>query len=153
MTLTAAGPPPPPATRLPTEDDLPYTDGIPIDSQRHVLQLDLLRHSLDLHWSERRDYFVVLDVEHRARKSWVVWQEGKGPDVVIEFLSETTTEIDRTVKKQVYQDEVRVPEYFWYDLETGELAGFALREGGYEPILPDEAGRLPSRRLGLTLAE
>ena len=83
-----------------------------LGSFHHVLQLDLLRHSLDLHWAERRDYFVggnmflyfnaeklrdrdfrgpdffvVLDVKHRLRKSWVVWKEGKWPDVVIELLS------------------------------------------------------------------
>jgi len=177
MTAIAEIPAPAPSSvRLPTEDDLPYSDGIPIESNWHVLQVDLLRHSLELHWSDHRrffaggnmflyfnaerllnrdfrgpDFFVALDVEDRARKSWVVWQENKGPDVIIELLSESTAEIDRTIKKRVYQDEVRVPEYYWYDPDSGELAGFALREGVYEPIVPDESGLLASRRLGLKL--
>ena len=55
------------------------------------------------------------------------------------------------MKKQVYQDQVRVPEYFWYDPERGELAGFTLCDGVYQPIPPDEAGLLWSGRLGLNL--
>lgn len=169
-------PPSLPFTRLPTEDDLPYSDGIPMESQRHVLQMTLLIQTLTYHWRERQDFFaggnmfvyfsqdrvrsadfrgldvfVALDVPRRERKSWVVWQEGKGPDVVIELLSESTAELDRTEKKRVYQDELRVPEYFWFDPETGELAGFALREGLYEALAPDAQGRLASRRLGLQL--
>jgi Uma2 family endonuclease len=163
--------------RLPGEDDLPCSDGIPMETQWHVLQMNLLRETLAYHWAHRDffvggnmflyfsqerirrkdfigpDLFVVLDVPRRLRKSWVVWQEGKGPDVVIELLSETTAEHDRTVKKRIYQDELRVTEYFWFDPETDELAGFALREGVYEPLEPDTEGRLPSRKLGLTLAK
>ncbi len=33
------------------------------------------------------DFFAVLGVPKAERKSWVVWQEGKAPDVVIELLS------------------------------------------------------------------
>jgi Uma2 family endonuclease len=159
-----------------TEDDLPYSDGEPTESQRHVLQMTLLIESLTLAWADRPDGFVggdmflyfspeqvrgrdfrgpdvfaVLDVPKRERKSWVVWQEGKGPDVIIELLSESTAAIDKGEKKRVYQDEVKVPEYFWYDPETGELAGFRLRDGVYEPIVPDSAGRLPCEVLDLAL--
>ena len=35
------------------------------------------------------DFFVLLDVPRREHESWVVRQEGKGPDVVIELLSES----------------------------------------------------------------
>ena len=48
------------------------------------------------------DFFAVLGVPKGERKSWVVWEEGKGPDVVIELLSESTAELDKTTKKQVY---------------------------------------------------
>src|SRR2546421_1219164 len=124
----------------PTADDLPYSDGIPMDSQRQVLQMDLLKDALYLAWAEREDFFVganmflyysleqvrnrdflgpdvfvALNVPRRERKSWVMWQEGKCPDVVIELLSETTAERDKTEKKAIYQDQVGVPEYFWYD--------------------------------------
>jgi Uma2 family endonuclease len=170
--------PAPTLPKLPGENDLPYSDGIPMESHRHVLQMTLLRQTLTFHWADRQDFFVggdmfvyfsqerirsadfrgpdvfvVLDVPRRARKSWVVWQEGKGPDVVIELLSESTAELDRTVKKQIYQNELRVPEYFWFDPESGEFEGFALRERTYEALEPDPQGRLTSRVLGLCLAK
>jgi Uma2 family endonuclease len=160
----------------PTEDDLPYSDGMPMESQRHVLQMLLLIETLSLAWSERQDVFVggnmflyfspeqirgrdfrgpdvfvVLGVPKRERKSWIVWQEGKGPDVIIELLSESTAHIDKGEKKRVYQDVLQVPEYYWYDPDSGELAGFRLRSGIYEPIVPDNGGPLLSQQTGLVL--
>ncbi len=165
------------ALTLPTEDDLPCDDGEPMETYRHVLQMLLLSETLVEHWAHREDFFiggnmflyygaderrvpkfigpdcfVVLDVPRRERKSWVVWIEGKGPDVVIELLSETTAAHDRTGKKRIYQDELRVPEYFWCDPFSEEFAGFVLRDGVYEELRPDPQGRLVSLRLGLALA-
>jgi hypothetical protein len=97
------------------------------------------------------DFFAVLDVPKRERKSWVVWQEGKGPDVVIELLLESTAAVDKGEKKQVYQDCLQVPEYFWFDPFSAEWAGFALRHGVYEPIAEDAQGRLCSKKLELAL--
>jgi Uma2 family endonuclease len=161
---------------LPTEDELPCDDGEPMETWRHVLQMILLSVTLTRAWADRQDFFVggnmflyfspeqlrgrdfrgpdvfvVLDVPKRERKSWVVWQEGKGPDVVIELLSESTARIDRGEKKRVYQDEVQVPEYYWYDPFSEELAGFRLRAGVYQPIDPDGDGNLTSELLGLRL--
>jgi len=160
----------------PGEDDLPCSDGIPLETQRHGLQMYLLMEPLTLHWAERQDFFVggnmfvyfspeqvraydfrgpdvfiVLDVPRRERKSWVVWQEGKGPDVVIELLSESTAAKDKGQKKQIYQDRLRVPEYFWFDPFRGELAGFSLEHGIYVPLEADPQGRLTSRQLQLML--
>jgi len=160
----------------PTEDDLPYDDGMPMETHRHVLQLQLLMDPLRFLWAKRNDvfiagnmfvyfspeqvrthdfrgpdFFVVLGVSPRERKSWVVWQEGKGPDVVIELLSESTAAVDKGEKKEVYRDRLRVPEYFWFDPFSADWAGFALREGVYEPIAEEAQGRLISRQLGLAL--
>lgn len=160
----------------PTEDELPCDDGVPMETQRHVLQLDLLMYPLLLLWVDRQDifvggnmfvyfsleqvrnrdfrgpdFFVVLGVPKREHKSWVVWQEGKGPDLVIELLSESTAALDKGEKKQIYQDQLRVPEYFWFDPFSGEWAGFALRGRVYEPIEPDAQDRLISLGLGLAL--
>ena len=44
------------------------------------------------------DFFAVQGVAKRERKSWVVWEEGKGPDVVIELLSDSTAEKDKNEK-------------------------------------------------------
>jgi len=39
------------------------------------------------------DVFIALGVEHRDRKSCVMWEEdGKAPDVIIELTSESTAE-------------------------------------------------------------
>jgi Uma2 family endonuclease len=160
----------------PTQDELPYDDGMPMETQRHVMQLQLLMDPLRLFWADRQDvyvsgnmfvyfsleqvrnqdfrgpdFFAVLDVPKRERKSWVVWEEGKGPDVVIELLSESTAARDKGEKKDVYQNCLRVPEYFWFDPFSAEWAGFALREGVYESIIEDAQGRLVSQRLGLAL--
>ncbi len=98
------------------------------------------------------DFFAVLGVPKGERKSWVVWEEGKGPDVVIELLSESTAAIDKTVKKEVYQNQLRVAEYFWFDpFNADDWAGFSLRAERYEPIEPDGQSRLPSHCLGLAL--
>jgi Uma2 family endonuclease len=170
--------PAPQGIRLPTEDDLPYSDGVPMDSQRQYFQMNLFILTLNEHWKDREDIFiggnmfvyfsseqlrgrefrgpdvlVVKDVPRRERKSWVVWEEGKGPDVVIELLSESTAAVDRTEKKQVYQDRLRVPEYFWFDPETGELAGFRLEGSLYQALTPDADGHLVSQELGLTLVK
>jgi Uma2 family endonuclease len=160
----------------PTEDELPCDDGMPMETQRHALQMQLLIDSLRLFWADRTDayvggnmfiyfsleqvrhqdfrgpdFFAVLGVPKHERKSWVVWQEGKGPDVVIELLSESTVAQDKGEKKDIYQDCLRVPEYFWFDPFTAEWAGFALRNRGYEPLTEDSQGRLISQCLGLAL--
>lgn len=48
------------------------------------------------------DMFVVLDVPRKERKSWVLWEEEKAPDVVIELLSESTAQKDKEEKKLIY---------------------------------------------------
>ncbi len=160
----------------PTEEELPYSDGVPMESERHFLQMSLLLESLKLAWKDRDDFyvggdmfvyfsmaqvkgkefrgpdvFVVLDVPKRERKSWVVWQEEKGPDVIIELLSASTAAVDKGTKKRVYETQLRVPEYFWYDPFTRELAGFRLGGGRYRPLKGDGRTGFESRRLGLRL--
>lgn len=161
-----------------TEDDLPYEDGEPMETERHRKQMNLLIEVLEYHWAERADwyaggnmfiyfspeqvktqdfrgpdFFAVLGVPKRERKSFVCWQEGMTPDVVIELLSDKTRAFDKNEKKQIYQDRLRVPEYFYFDPHTYEWAGFVLRAGRYEPIVPDEQNRLISQRLGLALVQ
>lgn len=164
-------------TALPTQDELPCDDGVPMETQRHKWQMDLLIDTISP-WLDQRedgyasgnmfvyfstaqlknqdfkgpDFFAVLDVQKGERKSWVTWEEGKAPDVVIELLSESTTQIDKTEKKQIYQDKLRVPEYFWYDpFNPEDFAEFVLVDGLYEPRQPNEKGWLISGRLGLAL--
>ena len=98
------------------------------------------------------DFFVVLGTERKPRKSWVVWHEdGKYPNVIVEILSDTTADTDRELKKQIYQDIFRTPDYFWFDPETLEFAGFHLVDGQYQPLEPNSRGYLWSQQLGLYL--
>ncbi len=162
--------------RLPTDLDLPYDDDTPMDSDRHAAQIELLKECLRLFWSDRPDWFVggnmfvyfsneqlrtrdfrgpdlfvVLGVPKRERRSWVVWDEGKAPDVVIELLSDTTAAVDRGEKKRIYQEQLRVPEYYWYHPFTEEFAGWLLQDGEYVPLAPEANGRIVSPALGLAL--
>ncbi len=135
----------------PTEDELPYDDGEPMESDRHALQLELLKEPLILAWADKPDvciagnmgvyysleqvtkqnfrapdFFIALDVEKRSRKSYVIWQEGKAPDLVIELLSDSTAAADRGIKKQIYQDKMRVNEYILFDVRTARVEAFRL---------------------------
>jgi Uma2 family endonuclease len=88
----------------------------------------------------------------QPRKSWVVWEEdGKYPNVIVEILSETTAATDKGLKKQIYQDSFRTPDYFWFDPDTLEFAGFDLLDGQYQPLEPNAQGLLWSQQLELYL--
>jgi Uma2 family endonuclease len=149
-----------------------------IETYVHLMQMILLLESLQLFWKDREDFFaagnltvyfsprqlksehfrgpdffVVLGTDRRPRKSWTVWEEdGRYPNIIVEILSESTEATDRGLKKQIYQDVFRTPDYFWFDPETHELAGFHPLDGHYEPLSPDASGRLWSAQLGLFLA-
>lgn len=98
------------------------------------------------------DFFVVLDTVRKNRKSWMVWKEGgKYPNVIVEILSDSTAKVDRTDKKQLYQDVFRLPDYFYFDPVTLEFAGFTLVSGQYQPLEPTEQGWLWSEQLKLYL--
>ncbi|RUR86759.1 hypothetical protein PCC6912_02020 [Chlorogloeopsis fritschii PCC 6912] len=154
-----------------------YSDEPPLESDLHRKQIDLLIRLLEWFWRNRQDFyvsgnltvyfspnqinsedfrgpdfFVVLNTERKPRKSWVVWEEGgKYPNVIVELLSPSTAEIDRELKKQIYQDIFRTFDYFWFDPETLEFAEFHLVDGKYEPLEPNFQGRLWSQQLELFL--
>ena len=82
----------------------------------------------------------------------MVWEEdGKYPNVIIELLSDSTEKVDRGLKKQIYQDTFRTPDYFWFDPDSLEFAGFHLVDGKYLPLEPNEQGWLWSEQLQLFL--
>jgi Uma2 family endonuclease len=73
------------------------------------------------------DFFLVKNTDRQPRRSWVVWEEdGKYPDPIIELLSESTANVDRTEKRELYQNRFRTPEYFWFDPESLEFVGLRL---------------------------
>ncbi|MBE9117379.1 Uma2 family endonuclease [Lusitaniella coriacea LEGE 07157] len=154
-----------------------YSDEPPVETELHLRQIILLFQCLEWLWRERTDFcaaanltiyyspnqlkskdfrgpdfFVVLGTERKTRKSWVVWaEEGKYPNVILEILSPTTAKTDKELKKQIYQDTFRTPDYFWFDPYTLEFEGFHLLDGKYSPLTPNEEGNLWSQQLGLYL--
>ena len=157
--------------------DVLLSDEPPMETYFHLRQLILLLTSLEWYWRDRNDFFtagnltiyysrrqkkseefrgpdffVVLDTERKPRDSWVVWQENyKYPNVIVEILSESTAEIDRGLKKQIYQDTFHTPDYFWFDPKTLEFRGFHLVEDEYQELQANEKGWLWSQELGLYL--
>jgi Uma2 family endonuclease len=97
------------------------------------------------------DILAVLDVESHDRNSWIVSKEGKGLDLVIEVHVEGDKKKDFETNVVRYA-RLGIPEYFVFDRTRGRILGHRLPAGAssYEPIVP-QAGRLPSRVLGLDL--
>jgi Uma2 family endonuclease len=100
------------------------------------------------------DVFVVKGVAKRRRPNYLIWEEAKGPDIVIELTSSSTRGEDVKKKFHLYQDNLRVQEYFLFD-PLGDyldpaLRGYRLQRGRYTSIREIE-GRLPSKVLGLHL--
>ena len=101
------------------------------------------------------DVFVTLNVpSNTKRRTFKLWEEGKGPELVIEITSKKTRREDLHKKFDLYRDVLRVQEYFLFDpleeyLEPS-LQGFMLVESRYDPI-PWEGSGLLSEVLGLRL--
>jgi Uma2 family endonuclease len=100
------------------------------------------------------DVFVVKGVERRQRDNSLIWDEGKGPDLVIELTSKSTSDEDEKDKKTLYQDVLGVSEYILFDPKqeylVPPLQAYRLVEGECAPIeLAD--GRVLSDVLGLHL--
>ena len=160
----------PDATQL--ESDEPE-----MESSQHYMQLMLLVICLEWLWSNSNDYFIganltiyysrqqlknrdfrgpdfflVKQTQKRPRKSWVVWEEnGQYPNLIIELLSESTAEVDRNLKKELYRNNFCIPEYFWFDPETFEFMGFRLQNNQYEEIQLNNQGWRWSQQLELYL--
>ena len=83
------------------------------------------------------DLMVVLGAPKQVRSSYVLWQEPKAPDFVLEIASASTYRSDRGEKRVTYAG-MGVSEYWQYD-PVGSyldppLLGFRLVEGRYVPI-------------------
>jgi Uma2 family endonuclease len=166
--------------------ELVYSDGIPLDSHRQRIQMNLLIDVIGQAMAAlgRNDFFAsgnmfvyyspeqardvaagrryfrgpdVFFVDHvepkeEERKAWVSWEEnGRLPDLIVELLSPSTEKVDRIDKMKLYSRVFRTRDYFLYDLDSATLEGFRLAGDLYQPIRPDEQGRLRSEVLGLDL--
>jgi Uma2 family endonuclease len=154
-----------------------YSDEPELESYLHLQQIIILLSCLEWFWRERNDFFaagnltiyyneqqlksrdfrgpdffVVLGTDRTPRKSWTIWEEGgKYPNFIVEILSPSTANVDRSEKKLLYQDVFRTPDYFWFDPNTLEFQGFHLLDGVYQPLQPNAEGWLWSQQLELYL--
>ncbi|MBE9126530.1 MULTISPECIES: Uma2 family endonuclease [unclassified Coleofasciculus] len=184
-------PPRSPRETLPTMYDLPseYIGEPGLPDEFHDLQPQLLSRTLslvayprdqwftgadlnlyyDVHhplWYKRPDWFLAVGVPRLYngqdfRRSYVTWQEGQNPYVVIEFLSSGTeredlgrfyraedavegedtasppaiqsSETERPLAKfSVYEQQLRVPHYLVYSRQTQRLRYFQWVGGRYQ---------------------
>ncbi|MEA5596114.1 Uma2 family endonuclease [Rivularia sp. UHCC 0363] len=186
-------PPIPAKESLPTMYDLPSEDlqepGLP--DEFHIYQPQLLEETfrpptystdeifvatdLNLYydsrntlWYKRPDWFAVVGTsrfyeQRDLRLSYVVWQEGINPFVVVELLSPGTEKEDlgqiRIVKAeqpptkwQVYERILRVPYYIVFDRYTDTLRAFILQADSYTELnLEEPRIWMPSLEMGLGL--
>ncbi len=102
------------------------------------------------------DVFVVFGVPKHNRDHYLLWEEGKGPDVVFELTSKSTRREDQVTKLALYRDTLKVKEYYLFDPHGDylqpRLQGYRLRAGRYTRIRPVDK-RLPSQVLGFNLEE
>ncbi len=163
-------------TQMP-DASLLFSDEPEMESSLHYTQLMMLVSCLEWLWRDRDDFFIganltiyfsrqqlrnrdfrgpdlflVQPTTRTPRPSWVVWEEeGRYPNLIIELLSDSTASVDRTLKKNLYQDRFRTPEYFWFSPDTLEFEGFRLIGHTYQPIAPNPEGLRWSEELGLYL--
>ena len=173
-------------SEFPEEPGLPDVGVSPSRDEYHDLQPQLLSRTLMLAQYSREDWFtgsdlnVYYDVQHPLwhkrpdwflavgvprlydgddlRRSYVVWQEGRSPEVVVELLSPGTEQGDLgrffegadadfpspalegngsserlpPEKFTVYERYLRVPYYVVFNRYSGVLRFFQLVGGGYQ---------------------
>ncbi|MEA5569636.1 Uma2 family endonuclease [Calothrix sp. UHCC 0171] len=170
-------PPRPARETLPTMYDLPSEEigesGLP--DEFHRLQANLLSETcqppnidtsekftpsdLNLYydprhtnWYKRPDWYLVVGVapewENDLRWSYVVWQEGVRPFLMVELLSPGTEAEDLgetlrdaskpPTKWEVYERILAVPYYVVYDRYTNNLRVFKLNGSRYQAVVLPE---------------
>ncbi len=211
QSIRQSDPPKSPRETLPTMYDLPseYPGEPGLPDEFHDLQPQLLSRTLSLadydrdnwfsgsdlniyydvqnpQWYKRPDWFLAVGVSRLydgqdLRLSYVVWQEGITPSIVVEFLSPRTTREDlgrfyqpqddvdnnepesnasdnRNIpsKLEVYERYLKVAHYVVYSRYSRRLRYFKLMGGRYEEQPVDSqpmAIWLPDLQIGLGLWE
>ena len=171
-------PPRSPLETMPTMDDLPSElvgeSGLP--DEFHCIQADLLSETcqpvsylpeeillasdLNLYydprhtqWYKRPDWYMVLGVSRASqqqdlRLSYLIWQEGVTPFLIVELLSPDTEDDDLgqrlreinqpPTKWEVYERILRVPYYVVYDRYENNLRAFKIFGMRYDAIAISE---------------
>lgn len=96
------------------------------------------------------DFFAVRGVPKRRRRIFRLWEEKKGPELVVEITSPSTHLEDLGNKRAIYE-RLAVKEYFLFDPEGGRfqppMKGFRLQG---ETLEPEAATRKDDGTLVLT---
>ena len=107
------------------------------------------------------DIYVVMGAPAGLRDTYLLWNEPKGPDFVLEVTSASTRHNDERRKRDVYAA-LGVREYFLYDPRAEWLApplqGWRLHEGTYRAVpavtmLSNSGVAVASEVLGLELRD
>ena len=107
------------------------------------------------------DVYVVVGAPAGLRDTYMLWNEPKGPDFVLEVTSKSTRRDDERRKRDVYAA-LGVREYFLYDpwaeYLVPPLQGFRLRDGEYRALpgvtaLSNRGVAVASEVLGLELRD
>lgn len=100
------------------------------------------------------DVFVVKGIRKHKRPNYLLWEEGRGPNVAIELTSSSTRKEDTQKKLALYRDVLKIPEYFLFDPFGDYLKprfqAYRLVAGKYRPMRITH-GQATSRELGLIL--
>ena len=158
------------------EDKMTSFDHLTINGNAHYLALHLgrpettlvagdrylvVRPTRNLAGSRYPDLLVAFGVDpvlYKESNGYIIAEQGKPPDFVLEVASESTGGVDVGAKRDYYAA-LGIREYWRFD-ETGEhhgtkLAGDRLVEGRYEPVeiqeLPGGVLQGYSRALNLNL--
>ena len=170
------------AAEVPQADEVEYPEGHWVaQSVSHGDAVEQATGALRHHFREREDVLVAMElaVYYRrgnnrvwlqpdvqvvhgvgrspSRSTYLVWEEGKPPDFVLEVASPSTADRDAQHKVGEYAS-VGVREYWRLDpageLTAKPLEGYVASAGGYEPVPAVAAGGrtwLWSEVLGLEL--
>ncbi len=122
----------------------PESDGMPMgETDFHIAMIIYLREALQdyfrnepdvyvagdmfLYYEEGNpqasvapDSFVVRGVADKQRRTYKIWEEGRGPDVVFEITSRSTRRDDMETKRALYAN-LGVAEYYIFDPEGDYL--------------------------------
>ena len=157
----------------------PESDGEPMaETGRHVRMLLDMIETIDRHFRDTPDVhvcgnmflyyeegnprkvispdvFMVRGVPKKDLRTYKTWEQQPYLDFVLELASPSTFTRDFAEKKEIYEQILRVNEYYIYDPYHEihpPFIGYRLVDGSYAEIEFVD-GRLPSETLGLELGE
>ena len=131
---------------------LSATFQVPVYGDDHVFtasDLNLYYDAKHPQWYKRSDWFAAVGVSRLyqgrdLRLSYVVWQEGINPFLVVELLSPGTEKEDLgqteseanspPTKWDVYEQHLRVPYYVVFDRYSNHLQAFKLNGSHYHEL-------------------